>query len=647
MGAVWISLVIFMALICVGDSKSQEPKTVARLSSALLNSSGWKPTDNTYLVSSNGMFCAGFYNVTPNRYAFAVWYANDSDRTLAWMANSTSLVGANSSVILQSGSLSISNENGVIAWTSKVMPNSKNGMDLILKESGNLLFNQWESFKDFPTFNLLPTQDFTAGDVLQSSMANGTYGRDGDYYSLSIEQQSKKLCLYYHRKKEEVQESKWYWRSGSFAAVNLDNNGYLNASNIDVDSMIMASDLGKKDRLRRLTLDKDGNLRMYSRRKYPPSSSWEIVWEAVSEHCHIHGVCGENAVCRTNSDWKPTCECPPGFDPSPVDNRTCKPHNDVKKLTNVTFLTLDFVNFDGPNSATEPSTRLQVCIESCRKNSSCLGFAHKLDTGNCVYQFGKLFNGYWSPEAETRMYLKISSASSEEARNGYHGLLSVVENVCPISLEIPFPRRQPDHRTRNLIIIGCFFGLELLCGVYAFGAFLKKYSQFRDIARIFAMDLLPSGGTKKFSYAELKAATNDFSNILGKGGFGPVYRGLLPDQRQIAVKKLEGLHHGEQQFWAEMVMVESKAEVVVDKRLEGIRECQSAMEEVRRVVKTALWCIQSRAEERPSMGKVAKMLEGSIEIEDPGRPSLFQDSGEDLQSPYSSAMNLPIKASLI
>ncbi|XP_058071415.1 cysteine-rich receptor-like protein kinase 10 [Magnolia sinica] len=40
--------------------------------------------------------------------------------------------------------------------------------------------------------------------------------------------------------------------------------------------------------------------------------------------------------------------------------------------------------------------------------------------------------------------------------------------------------------------------------------------------------------------ATIQAATNDFSegNKLGQGGFGPVYKGLLPDGKEIAVKRL-------------------------------------------------------------------------------------------------------------
>ncbi|CAA6664466.1 unnamed protein product [Spirodela intermedia] len=63
-------------------------------------------------------------------------------------------------------------------------------------------------------------------------------------------------------------------------------------------------------------------------------------------------------------------------------------------------------------------------------------------------------------------------------------------------------------------------------------------------------------GFRRFTYTELKKATTNFSEEIGRGGFGQVYRGLLEDGKTaVAVKRLDGVTQGEAEFWAEVAVI--------------------------------------------------------------------------------------------
>ncbi|KAJ9537850.1 hypothetical protein OSB04_030583 [Centaurea solstitialis] len=65
-----------------------------------------------------------------------------------------------------------------------------------------------------------------------------------------------------------------------------------------------------------------------------------------------------------------------------------------------------------------------------------------------------------------------------------------------------------------------------------------------------------------FSYAAIVAATKDFAseNKLGEGGFGPVYKGKLGDEREIAIKRLSRT--------SEQGLVEFKNELILIAKLQ-------------------------------------------------------------------------------
>lgn len=67
------------------------------------------------------------------------------------------------------------------------------------------------------------------------------------------------------------------------------------------------------------------------------------------------------------------------------------------------------------------------------------------------------------------------------------------------------------------------------------------------------------GNLRRFQFRELQVATSNFASkhILGKGGFGIVYKGVLSDGTVVAVKRLKDGNAvgGEIQFQTEVEMI--------------------------------------------------------------------------------------------
>ncbi|QHO01234.1 G-type lectin S-receptor-like serine/threonine-protein kinase [Arachis hypogaea] len=86
---------------------------------------------------------------------------------------------------------------------------------------------------------------------------------------------------------------------------------------------------------------------------------------------------------------------------------------------------------------------------------------------------------------------------------------------------------------------------------------LIRVLKYKRLLEIGDLGLNEEVALRRFSYTELKRATNGFKQELGKGSFGAVYKGVLYKagrcRRFIAVKRLEKLvEDGEREFQAEV-----------------------------------------------------------------------------------------------
>uniref|UniRef100_A0A0E0I8B3 non-specific serine/threonine protein kinase n=1 Tax=Oryza nivara TaxID=4536 RepID=A0A0E0I8B3_ORYNI len=141
---------------------------------------------------------------------------------------------------------------------------------------------------------------------------------------------------------------------------------------------------------------------------------------------------------------------------------------------------------------------------------------------------------------------------------GYYGplisALSITPNFTP-TVRNGVPKRKSKAGAISGISIGAsVVGLAALFGIFMF---IKKR---RRLAQQQGELYNLVGRPDVFSNAELKLATNNYSsqNILGEGGYGPVYKGMLPDGRVIAVKQLsQSSHQGKNQFVTEVATISS------------------------------------------------------------------------------------------
>ncbi|KAF5446878.1 hypothetical protein F2P56_032474, partial [Juglans regia] len=109
------------------------------------------------------------------------------------------------------------------------------------------------------------------------------------------------------------------------------------------------------------------------------------------------------------------------------------------------------------------------------------------------------------------------------------------------------PRRKQIVLIRALLIVAVVLLITITGAAYYF--WRKKYEEVRE-------DWESEYGTHRFSYKSLYKATKGFKakEIIGEGGFGKVYRGTLPSNEQIAVKRVShDSQQGMKEFVAEII----------------------------------------------------------------------------------------------
>nr|XP_027078316.1 probable LRR receptor-like serine/threonine-protein kinase At5g63710 isoform X3 [Coffea arabica] len=135
------------------------------------------------------------------------------------------------------------------------------------------------------------------------------------------------------------------------------------------------------------------------------------------------------------------------------------------------------------------------------------------------------------------------------------------QQPCVSSSSVPVSGKK---KRVQVVITGVTCGLFIL--LLLGGAFLHQFHKVRKFKQDVFVDVegedeckISFGQLRRFSWREIQLATDNFSesSVIGQGGFGKVYKGMLSDNTKVAVKRLTDYHSpgGEAAFLREVQLI--------------------------------------------------------------------------------------------
>ncbi|CAM8939419.1 unnamed protein product [Rhodiola kirilowii] len=515
-----------------------------------------------FLFSRNGTFKAAIFNPGAQQASFYLCVIHVVSNTVIWSANRDSPISTSAKMHLTPTGIFIQDEDGKEKWSTPFLRSSV--VSLHLTESGNLVLldrsngSLWESFLS-PTDTLVIGQQLPSGTVLTSSVADDSLSSGN--YVLAV----------------GASDATLQWHGNTYWKLSMETTAYKNTNHVveymEINttglylfgvngSEVVVQVIFSPSDFRIARLNYNGQLIVTS------FSGKTQKQELVSPHdaCRIPYVCHKIGLCANNAASSlSTCSCPSNFLGNSKDSGSCVPRDasyslpsacnstnntSVFNSSGVSYLPLGNGSEYFAIDFLQPVTygiNMSNCQHICSKDCSCLGYFYESSSGSCYAlqnELGSIISSS-DPDGDLLGYIKVKNGSTLGSSN--NSSLNPGQDFPLIAL-----------------ILLPFTGVSLVIAIIFVVWRKQRFRQIRDIKLghpnypstgekdVFSLPGLP----RRFEYEELQAATENFKNQIGSGGFGSVYKGLLLDKTVVAVKKITNIGiQGKREFCTEIATI--------------------------------------------------------------------------------------------
>ncbi|KAJ0662234.1 putative protein kinase RLK-Pelle-SD-2b family [Helianthus annuus] len=504
-------------------------------------------------------FACGYYcNGACTSYLFAVftipttelgYFMNISPPQVVWSANRDYPVSYGAILnFTATGDFVLRDVDGSTVWSTNTTGKSVVGMNLT--GDGNLVlfdvngYVVWQSF-DNPTDCLVLGQRLFQGQQLIPSVSSTNWTAQKGLFSLQVTDEG--LFAYVGSNPPQV----YYERTGFDRYTNKERKyiRFFNGSLSDVDTYSNYSiDIPFASSTQYMKFMPDGHLKVFEYTLEGWSEVADLLTDEEYGNCTYPLACGRNAICSNYQQ----CSCPvsnphtidyfravndrlPNQGCSAVTPLTCNAIQDhvFISLQHVTYYDYSTTEHYDNSTTYMENVSMERCKQACLNNCSCkAAFFHyylNASSGDCFLPSEIFSMKTVDPYFNVTAFIKVQRSQKPKKS---HPIAVIITSIIGSSL---------------------FMFVVVVVGFITFlNRKLRSDAQMEEEY----IDVVP-GLPTRFTYEELKTATENFCKKLGQGGFGSVFEGTLEDDSKIAVKCLDGLGHVNKSFIAEVKSIGS------------------------------------------------------------------------------------------